>query len=198
MAERRKAEAASAAAGGDANLIPLGSRLETAKPAAEPLEPLPEVEWWDARILAEPTSYGAVADGEPAKVTLQHSQWTDQLQLLRLSLLPLCCLRHGRELSAARDGIGGCEADEESFSRSTCLSLCCCLNSLHRLHCLPRFCPVTVTLPASGCEGACLGCSRRCVLLVSSFPPRSESAVHNNRCVVVLSLLPSCSCARAA
>ena len=39
---------------------------EGAKPAAT-LEPIPEVEWWDARILAD-KSYGGAIDGEPAQV----------------------------------------------------------------------------------------------------------------------------------
>lgn len=68
LAERRKADAAAAAAG-DANLIPLGVRAEAA-PAEQqpPEEPIPEVEWWDARILADATSYGGVVEGAPAQV----------------------------------------------------------------------------------------------------------------------------------
>ncbi len=38
-----------------------------AKPAAA-LEPIPAVEWWDARILVDKSSYGGVVDGEPAQV----------------------------------------------------------------------------------------------------------------------------------
>lgn len=39
---------------------------DAAKPAAA-LEPIPEVEWWDARILVD-KSYGGVLDGEPVQV----------------------------------------------------------------------------------------------------------------------------------
>ncbi len=67
MAERRRQEAAVAATGEDANLIPLGKRAELA-PAEEPQAPIPEVEWWDGRILADKSSYGAVIEGEPAQV----------------------------------------------------------------------------------------------------------------------------------
>ncbi|KAL4423323.1 hypothetical protein ABPG77_006118 [Micractinium sp. CCAP 211/92] len=67
LAERRRKEAEIAAAGEDANLIPLGTRAEAA-PEAPPEEPLPEVEWWDARILADRGSYGNVIDGEPAQL----------------------------------------------------------------------------------------------------------------------------------
>lgn len=40
---------------GDVNAIPLGQRAqpEPKKPAIE-LEPIPEVEWWDARLLRNP------------------------------------------------------------------------------------------------------------------------------------------------
>lgn len=40
---------------GDVNAIPLGQRpqQEKKKPAVE-LEPIPDVEWWDARLLRNP------------------------------------------------------------------------------------------------------------------------------------------------
>ena len=66
MAERRRQEAAAEAGGGDANLIPLGTRVEA--PPEAPLEPIPDVEWWDARVLADKASYGGAADGQPAQV----------------------------------------------------------------------------------------------------------------------------------
>lgn len=69
MQERRKAEAAVAATGEDANLIPLGQRgAPAAAPKEEPQEPIPEVEWWDARLLADGSTYGSVIDGEPAQL----------------------------------------------------------------------------------------------------------------------------------
>lgn len=39
-----------------------------AAPEAAPEEPIPEVEWWDARILADRGSYGDVIQGQPAQV----------------------------------------------------------------------------------------------------------------------------------
>ena len=42
----------------DANLIPLGTRAPAAPAVqAESAEPIPDVEWWDARILMHPESY---------------------------------------------------------------------------------------------------------------------------------------------
>lgn len=50
----------------DANLIPLGARrgadAETPLTPAQPA--IPEVEWWDARILAHPESYAAPIDSD--------------------------------------------------------------------------------------------------------------------------------------
>lgn len=48
---------------GDANAIPLGQRPqappeEEAKPAAQALDPIPDVEWWDARLLRDPQVLG--------------------------------------------------------------------------------------------------------------------------------------------
>ena len=50
----------------DANLIPLGARrgghADTLQAPAQP--PIPDVEWWDARILAHPDSYAAPMDSD--------------------------------------------------------------------------------------------------------------------------------------
>ena len=45
----------------------LNPTLQVIAAPAEPEEPLPTVEWWDARILAAKT-YGGVIDGQPAQV----------------------------------------------------------------------------------------------------------------------------------
>ncbi|KAL4522820.1 hypothetical protein Ndes2526B_g00850 [Nannochloris sp. 'desiccata'] len=79
LEERRQREAAEAEqyAGMDPNMIPLGtSRGVTVTAGSSIVEgvlpeevepPVPDVEWWDARILADKTTYGAAANGgEPA------------------------------------------------------------------------------------------------------------------------------------
>ena len=50
----------------DANLIPLGARkgAEADAPQTPAQPPIPDVEWWDARILAHPESYAAPMDSE--------------------------------------------------------------------------------------------------------------------------------------
>lgn len=50
----------------DANLIPLGARkgADAEVPQAPAQPPIPEVEWWDARILANPESYAAPMESE--------------------------------------------------------------------------------------------------------------------------------------
>ena len=50
----------------DANLIPLGARkgAEAEAPQTPAQPPIPDVEWWDARILAHPESYAAPMDSE--------------------------------------------------------------------------------------------------------------------------------------
>lgn len=78
MADRRRKEAAIAATGQDANLIPLGTRVLEAQPEAAPQEPIPDVEWWDARILADRSSYGNVIEGEPAQ--LREDRMTDLVE----------------------------------------------------------------------------------------------------------------------
>lgn len=50
-----KEEKMSASPMGDVNMIPLGQRPPKAEEKKEPeLEPIPDVEWWDARILLDP------------------------------------------------------------------------------------------------------------------------------------------------
>lgn len=67
LAERRQREKdEEAAAGGiDANLVPLGVRPEVQleKAEAEVADVVPDVEWWDARILTDKSTYGAAANG---------------------------------------------------------------------------------------------------------------------------------------
>lgn len=65
MEERRRREAeALAVDAGDVNLVPIGKRVEPAPvEEAAPVERVPNVEWWDARILADRTSYGDAIDG---------------------------------------------------------------------------------------------------------------------------------------
>lgn len=50
----------------DANLIPLGARrgAEAAGPPIPPQDAIPEVEWWDARILVHPESYAAPMESD--------------------------------------------------------------------------------------------------------------------------------------
>lgn len=56
--DRREKErrAASQPVQGDPNLIPLGKRVVTTKVEA-PVEPVPDVEWWDAGLLQNGTSF---------------------------------------------------------------------------------------------------------------------------------------------
>jgi len=77
LEERRQREAAEAQhyAGMDPNMIPLGTikgDITDDLSVAEGIlpkeleSPVPDVEWWDARILADKTTYGAAADGGEA------------------------------------------------------------------------------------------------------------------------------------
>ena len=71
--ERQAAERKSASeAKVDANFIPLGQRAPIAAPEPEqiPLEEIPEVEWWDVRILTQPGSYeeAFAAEGGPLRL----------------------------------------------------------------------------------------------------------------------------------
>jgi U4/U6 small nuclear ribonucleoprotein PRP3 len=76
LAQRRRQEKAAAADGRDANLVPLGERgggggaaaeAEEAEAAAAAAAVVPDVEWWDARILADKAAgYGGAAAGGAA------------------------------------------------------------------------------------------------------------------------------------
>jgi U4/U6 small nuclear ribonucleoprotein PRP3 len=77
LEERRQREAAEAEhySGLDPNMIPLGTSrggvtgglsISEGIPPEELESPVPNVEWWDARILADKTTYGAAADGGEA------------------------------------------------------------------------------------------------------------------------------------
>ena len=63
-ARQQEEKRAAAQASVDANLIPLGARrgLGEGGGSAPAQDAIPEVEWWDARILAHPESYAAPAD----------------------------------------------------------------------------------------------------------------------------------------
>ena len=66
-ARQQEEKRAAAQATVDANLIPLGARRGTeqgaaAGPSTTAEEAIPEVEWWDMRILVHPESYAAPAD----------------------------------------------------------------------------------------------------------------------------------------
>lgn len=68
LEQRRQQEKAAAAKGFDANLVPLGKRIVQA-PEAEEEPPVPDVEWWDAKILEDKTTYGAAgAEGGEASL----------------------------------------------------------------------------------------------------------------------------------
>ena len=58
MRRREAEERREAAAGGDANAVPLGQRaVTTAQEVAAQKAAIPDVEWWDARLLQHPESY---------------------------------------------------------------------------------------------------------------------------------------------
>ena len=66
-ARQQEEKRAAAQATVDANLIPLGARRGADEgPGAAPsaLEAIPEVEWWDTRILAHPESYAAPMESD--------------------------------------------------------------------------------------------------------------------------------------
>ena len=68
-ARQQEEKRAAAQATVDANLIPLGARRgaeQGAAPGPSTLaqEAIPEVEWWDARILVHPESYAAPAQSD--------------------------------------------------------------------------------------------------------------------------------------
>lgn len=76
VAERHRREAeerAAAADGMDANLVPLGVRVFGSQAGIETKEAeeiIPDVEWWDARILVDRNSYGSVTSGDQAVLRL--------------------------------------------------------------------------------------------------------------------------------
>ena len=67
-ARQQEEKRAAAQATVDANLIPLGARRGADQGAAAgpstPPQAIPEVEWWDARILVHPESYAAPAEAD--------------------------------------------------------------------------------------------------------------------------------------
>ncbi|KAK9829066.1 hypothetical protein WJX72_003724 [[Myrmecia] bisecta] len=71
LRERQQQEKRDAAKFGDANLIPLGEKLPSSGPEQKPLEPIPDVEWWDARILAHPESYAAEMGEEGSRINAE-------------------------------------------------------------------------------------------------------------------------------
>ena len=66
-ARQQEEKRAAAQATVDANLIPLGARRgaeAVAGPGTTPQEAIPEVEWWDARILVHPETYAAPMESD--------------------------------------------------------------------------------------------------------------------------------------
>lgn len=68
-ARQQEEKRAAAQATVDANLIPLGARRGSEQGAAAGLstlaqEAIPEVEWWDTRILVHPDTYAAPAESD--------------------------------------------------------------------------------------------------------------------------------------
>lgn len=66
-ARQQEEKRAAAQATVDANLIPLGSRKgaeEAAGPPTPAQDSIPEVEWWDVRILVHPESYAVPMESE--------------------------------------------------------------------------------------------------------------------------------------
>jgi len=65
-ARQQEEKRAAAQATVDANLIPLGARKggEEAGPPTPAQDAIPEVEWWDARILVHPESYAAPMESD--------------------------------------------------------------------------------------------------------------------------------------
>ena len=65
-ARQQEEKHAAAQATVDANLIPLGARKvgEEAGPPTPAQDAIPEVEWWDARILVHPESYAAPMESD--------------------------------------------------------------------------------------------------------------------------------------
>lgn len=54
-------------ASGDPNAIPLGQRAVPVQPKKAPLEPIPDVEWWDRPLLLKGSEQGgAAAAGAPS------------------------------------------------------------------------------------------------------------------------------------
>ena len=53
---------------GDVNAIPLGQRAQESKKPAIELEPVPDVEWWDARLLRNPKVSHRPQAGPPQKL----------------------------------------------------------------------------------------------------------------------------------
>ena len=76
---------------GDVNAIPLGQRAqESRKPAIE-LEPIPNVEWWDARLLRNPKVSRRPRAGAPRELFPAGMQCAHLLHHRRLAHeIPAC------------------------------------------------------------------------------------------------------------
>ncbi|KAK9808286.1 hypothetical protein WJX73_007656 [Symbiochloris irregularis] len=71
QAQLARQSGAAAGGGGDPNAVPLGKRMDAnaiplgkrpdATPAAAPLDPIPEIEWWDRPLLIKRESEGGVS-----------------------------------------------------------------------------------------------------------------------------------------
>ncbi|CAL8464003.1 g3538 [Coccomyxa elongata] len=63
---------------GDVNMIPLGQRPLKEEKKEPELDPIPDVEWWDQRLLRNPQTYGVGESGEDIAANLN----TDKITIL--------------------------------------------------------------------------------------------------------------------